>query len=962
MFTPLTGAEQLNAAGKLVLPSASATPVVHSSLMQSAAISQYFYFNNGQLVVNGDQLGYGYNDTITIDVNSAYGVYVNLNGTVASFGWNVVKSITVNTGAGNNAVYVNNEASAVPLTINDGGTDYVRVGSNGSAQGIRGVVSINNPYYYTNLVIDDSADTYGRAVSVGSTYVIGLSYSGIQFHYNDLSYLTLMGGSGNNYITVNNTPSTYTGTSAGYTYLMSGTGSDIVNVLGTAGGPYAGGLYINGYGGGDSVYVGNNSSFVGTGGSLANINGSVYVYNPYGATRLFVDDSADTTSRNATLTGYTLTGLSNGTIYLAATPSYSGGVTDLTIYGSAASSTYYVTGSPNLFDYTDLQTGAGNDSVIITGTTGFMTTYNRGGYDSVYVGNGSLAGINGSVYASGAGSTYLYVLDYNDTTANHNVTLGSNYLMGLSTGVIWWAPSSTAMGGVTYLKIVGSSSGATYSVADTPNLLYSTDLSTGAGSDVIYITGTTGALNLSNLGGADFVYVGSDGSTANINGSVNVSGAGSTYLYVEDDLDPVARNVTLTGSSLTGMSQGTITWVASSAATGGVVFLNIDGSNAGGTYTITDTPNLYYYTSLYTGTGSDTVYITGTTSSLYVFNGGGTDTVVIGSQPSTTSGGNVGAINGLVYVYGYGPTSVNVDDSGDATGRAITLTSTSLTGLAPGYIYFGTNVSSLTINAGTGNDTLTVADTSLAFPVIFNGGNGNDTLVGANNYQYWDITGMNAGSIAGIVSFANVENLVGGTSVDTFWLEPGAQVASINGGGAPAGQGDWLDYANYPGAVTVNLATGQATGVTGPVSNIQNVFGGNFGNTLTGSSQGNILIGGDGADLIIGGSGRSLLIGGRGSDTIVGGAADDIVIGGYTSYGSAWNESALMSFLAEWQSADAYATRISSLRSGWHSLSPGTTVFDDGSVDQLTGAGGMDWFMTGLQDTITDYQGGEAVN
>jgi Ca2+-binding RTX toxin-like protein len=203
---------------------------------------------------------------------------------------------------------------------------------------------------------------------------------------------------------------------------------------------------------------------------------------------------------------------------------------------------------------------------------------------------------------------------------------------------------------------------------------------------------------------------------------------------------------------------------------------------------------------------------------------------------------------------------------------------------------------------------------------------------------------------------------VGGTAVDTFWFEPGAQVAGINGGGAPAGQGDWLDYANYSDAVTVNLATGVATGVTGTVSNIQNVFGGNHGNTLTGNAQGNILIGGDGADTIIGGSGRSLLIGGRGSDTIGGGADDDIVIGGYTSYGSAWNEAALMSFLAEWQSADSYATRISSLRSSWHSLSPGTTVFDDGSADQLTGGGGMDWFMTGVQDSITDYQGGETVN
>ena len=47
--------------------------------------------------------------------------------------------------------------------------------------------------------------------------------------------------------------------------------------------------------------------------------------------------------------------------------------------------------------------------------------------------------------------------------------------------------------------------------------------------------------------------------------------------------------------------------------------------------------------------------------------------MVIGRQASATSGGNVGAIKGLVNVYGYGPTDLIVDDSGDTNGRAATL-------------------------------------------------------------------------------------------------------------------------------------------------------------------------------------------------------------------------------------------------------------------------------------------------
>jgi Ca2+-binding RTX toxin-like protein len=313
--------------------------------------------------------------------------------------------------------------------------------------------------------------------------------------------------------------------------------------------------------------------------------------------------------------------------------------------------------------------------------------------------------------------------------------------------------------------------------------------------------------------------------------------------------------------------------------------------------------------------------------------------VVIGRAPTATSGGQVGSIKGLVDVYGNGSVALTVDDSGDTNGHTITLSGSSVSGLAPGTISYDTNVTSVTIN----------------------GGSGNNTLVGPNVPTYWVISGTNAGSINNL-SFTNVENLVGGTETDTFWFEPGASVVSIDGGGAPAGQGDWLDYADYSGAVTVNLATGTATGVIGTISNIQNVFGGNFGNTLVGNAQGNILIGGDGDDTIIGGSGRSILIGGKGSDTIVGGSGDDIIIGGYTLYDSAWHEAALMEDLARWQTTDSYATRVSILRATWHPLYFGTTVFDDGAADQVTGGAGMDWFFVGSQDTVTDYQGGEFVN
>src|SRR5262245_9209357 len=175
-----------------------------------------------------------------------------------------------------------------------------------------------------------------------------------------------------------------------------------------------------------------------------------------------------------------MTGLSAEAIWSGASAASTGGVTFLRIDGSAAASTYNVTDTPNLRFSTDLITGAGDDTGNINGSSGILSTYNRDGHDSVYIGNGTLTGINGSVNVTGAGSTSLYVQDGNDTTAR-SATLSGNSLTGLSAGAIGWTPSSTATGGATYLKITGSSAGSTYNVIDTPNLFVSVDLVTGAG-------------------------------------------------------------------------------------------------------------------------------------------------------------------------------------------------------------------------------------------------------------------------------------------------------------------------------------------------------------------------------------------------------------------------------------------------------------------------------------------------
>src|SRR5262249_35136384 len=162
----------------------------------------------------------------------------------------------------------------------------------------------------------------------------------------------------------------------------------------------------------------------------------------------------------------------------------------------------------------------------------------------------------------------------------------------------------------------------------------------------------------------------------------------------------------------------------------GLTYLDIEGSAVGSTYNIVDTPDLYYYTSLNTGGSDDTVYITGTTGDLYLYNSFGSDTVVIGRSAQSPPGtGSLAAIKRLLDGYGYGPTHLDCERGGRPNRPGAPPTQHSLTGLSPAEIWYGTNVSSLTINAGTGDDKLTVAGTSPYTQTAFNGGGGTDTLV-----------------------------------------------------------------------------------------------------------------------------------------------------------------------------------------------------------------------------------------
>lgn len=114
--------------------------------------------------------------------------------------------------------------------------------------------------------------------------------------------------------------------------------------------------------------------------------------------------------------------------------------------------------------------------------------------------------------------------------------------------------------------------------------------------------------------------------------------------------------------------------------------------------------------------------------------------------------------------------------------------------------------------------------------------------------------------------------LLGGAGDD--FLEGGAGADRLYGGTGF----NMASYEVSAAAVSVNLAThatsgGDAQGDT--LSQITDLYGSDFNDTLTGDSTGNWLYGSDGADRLSGGAGIDGLVGGAGADWLDGGADFD---------------------------------------------------------------------------------------
>jgi hypothetical protein len=880
--------------------------------------------------------------------------------------------VTVKTGRALDTVNVLSTGNATTLAGN--AHETVNVGNSGSVQGIAGTLTVTNPPAFTDLHVNNSADTTRRLVTMGVSgnvgFIDGLAPAAISYIEGDVSAVTVNGGpnsgggGGFNVYTVTNTVNN--GTNPLTTLNVGNAANATVNVRATTG-PLT------------VTSTGSNVTWtVGLAGSVQGIHGALSFNNAQN-TGVVLDDSADLAFRAVIINDTSVVGLAPAVINYE-------GHTGLFIHTGAATNSITVNGNSGSGSAgTSLFLGSVlTPQVAVRGTTGPLNIFPGSGSSgraeiivgslAPTIGTGTLANIHGQVFDGEFASFGSLVVDDEGDTTARTVTVGGpsgGEVTGLAPAAIQFLPNRQSP-----VDILGGQGANTFTVTDTPP--GSLAIVSGTGADTVNVQHTGGALDIEGHGGVDTVNLGqASNGTASIQGTVTIGNqTGHSAVNVNDAANPFAgTNVTLSVAGTLGTVSGlgvpfspfTLDYVAAEVSS-----LTINGGSHGNVYNVQNVPS-GVATTLHTGSGNDTINV--------------------GNAANTLDG-----ILGPLTVDGQaGFDTLNVNDQGEITPHTYTVTATTVVRLPGGPTITYLDIESLNLHPGhilgpgPTNNVIDVLSTNADTPVEIDAGGGATVNVGnaagtlddlqgpvnvigedaavtlnvndqgSDNSQDYSVTDSTVDrSGAATISYAGVGDLTlnagaGGNQIDIESLALGTP-ATVNAGAGGAqgfdlirmrggpinapltlnGQGNThLGYVAYTTPVFVDVQTGQATDVKAGFSGIS---------TITGGSDVNILVG-DGMENLNGAPGsQNLLISGGGSGLTLngGGGAGDILIDGTTAYDADANGE-LEAIMAEWTSTDSYDTRVFNITHGVGvPLLDASTVFDNGAQNTLVGhpAGG----------------------
>lgn len=624
-----------------------------------------------------------------------------------SYGGNGFERVRLDAGGGVDAVNV--LATTLPITVTGGaGKDAIVIGSALNSLGdIAATVSVLGGGGGDELTVNDDGASAGFVYTLTGTSIDRAGATVVA--YADVDAVALNTSAGADDVTVTSTAASIR------TTVNAGAGADTVRVNATAG-PLVvvGGL-------GDDVTVGN--------GTLDNIRGAV---NVLGGVRLAVDDSADPDASAYTLTGTTLDRTGAATITFS-------GLAALELATGTGNDTVAVDDTPAAVPVT-IRTGAGADAVTLSRTQDTVSVSGGAGDDTVTVGNSTLDSILGDLALdAGTGASDRLVIDDSGAAVGHDYEVTAT----------------------TVDRTTGTDRHIDYGTAGFDALL----LLSGTGADLIEVFGTASGTPVEINGGtgADRVVVGNP-TLDNILSPVSVAGGAGDRLEIIDSGDDTNNDYTLTATALT--RAATLTPVGGAvtvnfSGVGTLLLTTGDGSDSVG---VSDTPAGGGPVTVQTGAGNDAITLTRIGGPVSLDGGAGNDTITAG----------VGTLDNLIGTVGVsgGPAAdvdwLVVNDAADVSDNAYTIDAGRVVRTAGGTAtvnYSGidrlrvtagigrdtldipaldANVSA-TVNAGAGNDAVTVGDGSLdgvAGTLVFDAGLGGDTLTvndsaddDANAYQ-----------------------------------------------------------------------------------------------------------------------------------------------------------------------------------------------------------------------------------
>jgi Ca2+-binding RTX toxin-like protein len=508
----------------------------------------------------------------------------------------------------------------------------------------------------------------------------------------------------------------------------------------------------------------------------------------------------------------------------------------------------------------NLNGGAGTDSLV--GGSGNDNISGNGGNDTLVGNDGDDFLTGGAGNDSIVGGNGRDTANYNDGSATAGVTVN------LSTGAVSGGAGIDTLSGVE--QVQGSQ------FADTL---------TGSASDN-YLAGNAGNDNLNGGDGND-----------NLNG-----GLGNDSLVGGNGFDMADYGDASGGVSV---NLGAATATASGAA-GSDTLVGIENV-AGGNFkdTITGSAGDNYIT----GNGGDDLLTGGAGwDTLGYFNATGGVAVNLATGAATGAAGN-DTVSGFEAVQGsaFDDTLTGDGNNNSFTGGAgnDAIDGGAGTGDQAGYWDASGGVS-IDLAAGlvtgaAGSDTLSgienASGSNFADTITGSSGDnflegnlGNDSIDGGAGFDrvgYGSAQGgvsvnLATGAVGGSENdtLAGIEGVYGSAFDDTLTGDGGNNVfAGGQGNDAIDGGGgiDRVEYWDAGSGVTVNLATGLASGGAGndTLTGIANLAGSQSGDSLTGNDQNNGLFGDAGNDTLDGGGGNDFLTGAAGNDLIIGGAGID---------------------------------------------------------------------------------------